>query len=205
MPDETLPSGATEGEDISGLLLTHLVSRADRNAAETEAISLAYDAYIFNARRKKQGIKWLTDEFIRQVHAKMFGSIWQWAGQYRKVQLNIGVEPHLIREQIKLLCDDFSMWDSTASTMPVIEVAAFLQNRLTRIHPFRNGNGRHARLITDIFFYSRNHPLPQWPQIHQMPQGNKIRDKYIAAMRRADDGDYSGLTRFISECLPHSQ
>src|SRR5206468_2636076 len=80
------------------------------------------------------------------------------------------------------LCDDFSLWDSPTSAMPVLEVAARLQNRLTKIHPFRNGNGRHARLITDIFFHSRQHPLPQWQQIHLMSQGHEVRAQYITAM-----------------------
>ena len=131
----------------------------------------------------------------------MFGSIWDWAGKYRTTRLNIGVESYLIQENIQALCGDFSYWDSSDSSMPIVEVAARLQNRLTKIHPFKNGNGRHARLLTDIFFYSREHPLPQWPQIHLMSQGHEIREQYINAMKKADQGDYSELIRFIEECL----
>lgn len=98
----------------------------------------------------------------------MFGTIWEWAGKYRKTEMNIGVKPHLIQEQIKLFTEDFRYWNDAQSTMPVIEVAARVQHRLTNIHLFINGNGRHARLITDIFFHSRKHPIPQWPQIHLM-------------------------------------
>ncbi len=202
MTDETQPAGATPGDDTSGLILVHLTTRAARNAVETEAISLAYDKYVFEARRKKRGTQWLTDDFIRRVHGSMFSSIWEWAGQYRKDKLNVGVDPHLIPEQIQLLCDDFLFWDSPTSKMPVLEVAARLQNRLTKIHPFRNGNGRHARLITDIFFHSRQHPLPQWPEIDLMPQGHKVRAQYISAMKIADQGDFSALIQFIECCLP---
>ena len=172
MTDETEPAGATPGDDTSGLILTHLTTRSERNAAEADAISLAYNKYIFEAHRKKRGTHWLTDDFICKTHREMFGSIWDWAGKYRKEKVNIGIDPHLIPEHIRLLCDDFLLWDSPTSTIPVLEVAARLQNRLTKIHPFRNGNGRHARLITDVFFYSRQHPLPQWPQIHLMAQGH---------------------------------
>jgi Fic-DOC domain mobile mystery protein B len=202
MTDETQPTGATSGDDTSGLILVHLTTRTDRNAAEAEAIGLAYDKYVFEARRKKRGAQWLTDDFIRTGHGDMFGSVWEWAGQYRKDKLNIGVDPNLIPEQIRLLCDDFSLWDSPTSVMPVLEVAARLQNRLTKIHPFRNGNGRHARLITDIFFHSRQHPLPQWPQIHLLSQGHKLRAQYITAMKIADQGDFSALIQFIEGCLP---
>jgi Fic-DOC domain mobile mystery protein B len=201
MSDDTQPVDATPGDDISGLLATNLITRTARNAAETEAISRAYDKHIFRARRKTRGSKWLTDQFLRKVHHDMFGSIWDWAGKYRSTLLNIGVDPHLIQEQIQASCGDFSYWDSSESSMPVLEVAARLQNRLTRIHPFKNGNGRHARLITDIFFYSRRHSLPQWPQIHLMTHGHDVREQYIAAMRKADQGDFSDLIRFIEGCL----
>ncbi len=201
MTDDTQPIGATPGGDISGLILEHLSTPDVRNAVETEAISRSYDKHVFRARRKKRGTEWLTDDFIRKVHADMFGTIWDWGGLYRQTKLNIGVEPHLIREQIKLLTGDFFSWNETNSSMPVVEIAARLQHRLTYIHPFINGNGRHARLLTDIFFYSRQSPIPQWPQIQLMAQGNQVRDQYIKAMKQADVGNLTDLIQFIEECL----
>ena len=201
MTGETHPIGATPGGDTSGLLLPHLSTTAARNATEAEAISRAYDKYVFRARRKKQGAVWLTEDFIRQVHKDMFGTIWEWAGKYRQTTLNLGVDPRQIQEQIRLLTEDFLYWNDTKSTMSVIEVAARLQHRLTNVHPFINGNGRHARLITDIFFYSRKHSIPQWPQIHLMTQGDEIQEQYISAMKQADGGDITDLIRFIEECL----
>ena len=150
MSDKTKTLGATPGDDTSGLIQTHLTDRRARNAAELDAISRAYDKHIYRARRKRAGTEWLTDQFIRSVHYDMFGEIWDWAGKYRTDRLNIGVEYHLIPEQIKMLCGDFSYWNSDKGSMPPLEIAARLQNRLTRIHPFTNGNGRHARLVTDI-------------------------------------------------------
>lgn len=157
--------------------------------------------HLFRARRKKRGTEWLTDAFIRKVHEDMFGNIWEWGGQYRQTRLNIDVEPHRIREQIKLLTGDFFSWNEATSTMPVVEIAARLQHRLTQIHPFLNGNGRHARLMTDISFYSRHHSIPQWPQIQLMSQGNQVREHYIRAMKNADEGDLTNLIQFIEECL----
>lgn len=202
MHDETKPVGATPGDDLSGLLLVSLTTKAARNAAETESISRAYDRYIFRARRKKRASQWITDDFLRQVHYDMFGSIWDWAGKYRTSSVNIGVGPHLIRDLVQALCGDFAFWDSADSSMPVLEIAARLQHRLTWIHPFTNGNGRHARLITDIFLYTRELPLPQWPQIHLMSHGDHVRNTYITAMKKADEGDFADLTKFIGDCLP---
>ncbi len=85
--------------------------------------------------------------------------------------------------------------------MPPLEVAARLQNRLTRIHPFINGNGRHARLITDIYLKSIKHPLPNWPQTQLIAHGNQIRQQYIAAMKKADQEDFRDLISFMQEHL----
>jgi Fic-DOC domain mobile mystery protein B len=199
MSDKTKTSGATPGDDTSGLIQTQLTDRGARNAAELDTISRAYNKHVYRARRKSARTEWLTDEFIRRVHFDMFGEIWGWAGKYRTDRLNIGIEFHLIPEQIKLLCGDFSYWISDRGSMPPLEIAARLQNRLTRIYPFTNGNGRHARLITDIFFHSVKHPLPKWPQIQLLSEGDQIRSRYIEAMKAADKEDYGDLMAFMKE------
>ena len=171
------------------------------NGAELDAIDQAYNKYVYRARKRRRGTVWLTDQFIRQVHVDMLGSVWSWAGKYRDKPVNIGVEAHLIRKELKKLCDDFFYWDSERGLMPIGEIAARLQNRLTRVHAFVNGNGRHARLITDIFFHSCDHRLPQWPQIQLLPHGDAIRERYILAMKKADEEDYSALITFIDDCF----
>jgi Fic-DOC domain mobile mystery protein B len=194
---KTTPDGGTPGDDISGLIIKSLTDRRARDAVELEAIDLAYDKYVYKAR-KKTGAEWLTDDFIRRVHSDMFGKIWDWSGKYRTSNTNIGVEFYLIPEHVKHLCEDFKYWNSSSS-MPSLEVAARLQNRLTRIHPFRNGNGRHARLMTDIYLKSVGQRLPQWPQVQLISEGDKIRERYTAAMRVADQGDFSELMSLIKE------
>jgi Fic-DOC domain mobile mystery protein B len=198
MSDRTKTPGATP-DDTSGLIQKQLTDRRARNAAELDAISRAYNKHIYRARRKRAGTEWLNDELIRRVHFDMFGEIWEWAGKYRTDSVNIGVEFHLIPEQIKLLCGDFNYWNSDKGAMPPLQIAARLQNRLTRIHPFINGNGRHARLITDIFFHSVKHPLPKWPQIQLLSEGDQVRSRYIEAMKAADKEDYRELMAFMKE------
>ena len=193
--------GATVGEDVSGLLQAHLVNKSDRDEAELEMIALAYNKHVYRSRRKKADAVWFTEEFIRKVHSDMFGTLWEWAGKYRTTETNIGVNWHQIPEQVARLVKDFEFWNSAESKMSVLEIAARLQNRLTRVHPFKNGNGRHARLLTDIFFHSQKHPLPEWPQLQRMPQGDEIRKRYIAAMKKADLEDYDGLIKFIESFM----
>ncbi len=201
MNDEsTAPVGATAGPDLSHLIDPKLSGARARNAAETLAIVHVYDRYVFDTRRRWKR-DWLSEELIRKTHADMFGAIWTWAGKYRTVPVNIGIDWHQIPQQVHLLCGDFKYWNAEGSTMSVLEIAARLQNRLTRIHPFYDGNGRHARLITDIFFRSRNHKIPQWPQIQRLEKGDGIRKRYIAAMKEADQENFTGLVDFIKEFL----
>jgi len=70
-----------------------------------------------------------------------------------------------------------------------------------QIHSLINGNGRHVRFIADTFMHSRIHPVPQWPQIQLLSQGNEIRQPYITAMKKADEGDITELIQFIEGCL----
>ena len=137
---------------------------------------------------------------IREVHRHMFDKIWAWAGKYRRTNTNIGINWYQIPEQTKVLCDDFEHWNS-ATTTTIYEVAARLQNRLTKIHPFVNGNGRHARLITDMFFRSKKHALPTWPQTQLMQNGSEVRMRYASAMKAADQGDFAPLSKFIEDCF----
>lgn len=195
-----VPPVAT-GEISADLVHSGLLDWRAREVAELEAMAQTYDKYVFKGKRKTPGSGWLTEGFIRRVHFDMFGDIWKWAGKYRKDYWAVGVEPHLISEEVQLLCQDFATWDAPSASMPVLEVGARLQNRLTRIHAFTNGNGRHACLLTDIFFRSQTHPIPKWPQFDALEQGDKLREQFIFAMIRADEDYYEELIEFIGQLL----
>lgn len=90
-----------------------------------------------------------TENFIRELHQRMFGNVWSWAGRFRKTEKNIGVEKHQISTQLKILCDDALFWVENNS-FPPQEIAIRFKHRLVSIHCFPNGNGRHSRLMADI-------------------------------------------------------
>lgn len=193
------PEGATPF-DADGLRLPQLRSRQELNAAEAENIFLAHRKYLLRRNNPKR--LWLTDTFIRRVHLEMFGRIWDWAGTYRVTELTIGVPAYRIAEEIKKLCEDRLFWDQE-NYLPVLERAVRLQARLAWIHPFKNGNGRHARLLMDIFLRSHGERLPEWPHSEMMGEG-KPRLDYIAAMKKADEGDMEPLIAFTRKYLKKS-
>ena len=76
------------------------------------------------------------------------------------------------------------------------ELAARFHHHLVWIHPFPNGNGRHARLMTDCLLISNGGPRFSWGQ-QQQTDMNTIRASYIDALRKADLADFSELFHFV--------
>lgn len=188
------PPGATPIDDADGLLVA-AETMADLSAAESENILEATNKRL--RRRSAPKRRWLTEELLRVVHREMFGKVWAWAGRYCDVELNIGVAPGSIREEIKKLCDDAWFWDTMPQEPPsVLERACRVHHRLAWIHAFRNGNGRHARLICDMYLKAHGLPLPVWPGQDIAKKGG-VRDAYLAALRAADRQDFEPLVSLI--------
>ena len=180
--------------DASGLIPANIRNYKDLNAAEIRNIVGAARKHL--KRRKNAERVWLTEKFIRTLHRDMFCNVWEWAGDYRDSEFNIGVKPYLIREEIAKLCQDLAAWDKdTTHPMPVSERAVRLHHRLGWIHPFPNGNGRHARLITDVLAMKLGRPAFTWGSASLVKEG-EARNKYLEAIRAADNGDVQPLLNF---------
>lgn len=142
-PDDATPLEPAERE---GLRQNWITLRRELNEAEQENI-LAGAAW---ARRPRQrNAEMLNENFARTLHRRMFGDVWEWAGEYRLTERNIGVDAHRIPNDMPMMFDDARYWVAHA-TYPPDELAVRLHHRLVFIHPFPNGNGRHARLMADL-------------------------------------------------------
>lgn len=133
---------------------------------------------------------------MKLLHAKMFDQTWKWAGQFRSSEKNVGIPWIQISEASRNLFDDVKYWLEN-ETYPLEEIAARLHHRLTVIHPFPNGNGRLARILTDVFLVSRGHRRFAWGQGDLTPEGD-VRARYVAALRAADGGDMQPFLDFLS-------
>jgi Fic-DOC domain mobile mystery protein B len=134
------------------------------------------------------------DGYIRQLHRKMFDQTWKWAGAYRRTEKNLGVAVHEIREQLMALFGDVRYWIEN-NTYPPDEIAVRFHHRLVHIHPFPNGNGRHARLIADVFAIKLSRPTFSWGSANLVKEG-EARTGYLEAIRAADNGDIQPLLKF---------
>jgi Fic-DOC domain mobile mystery protein B len=192
--NDGLPDGATplDPDESEGLIPDHIVTRAELNEAEEANIAAGF-AWAVRAIRARHV---LTDEFAYELHRRMFDQVWEWAGSTRLTNKNIGIDKFGIRVAVRELVADASLWKE-ANVYPPEEIAVRLHHRLVAIHPFPNGNGRHARMMADLFMLKEGiRPLPWGRGRGSLVNTGELRSEYIAALRAADRGDIAPLLAF---------
>jgi Fic-DOC domain mobile mystery protein B len=137
----------------------------------------------------------MTLPFLLKLHKNMFGEVWSWAGKYRRSQTNIGVEPFRIPSETGQLLEEV-VFQLHSNTYTMDEIATRFHHKLVWIHPFTNGNGRHARLMTDLLLYTHGHPLFTWGR-HNLNEQGSIRQEYINALKAADKNNFDPLMNFV--------
>ncbi len=152
----------------------------------------------WSMRRKLSIKKILMEEFIKDLHKRMFGEVWKWAGSFRNSNKNIGVDKFQISIELRILMDDCKFWIEN-QTYNQDEIAVRFSHRIVSIHPFANGNGRHSRLISDILVsQGLGKPHFTWGSKNPARTG-EAREIYLKALRAADEGDYLHLINFARE------
>ena len=176
-------------EEREGLLLSYITTRVELNEAEQDNI-LEGRQWAFSRKRDV-----LDEAFLRKLHARLYGSVWAWAGQHRDSGKNIGIDAHQITTELKNLLDDVRFWIEH-ETYPTDEIAARFHHRLTQIHCYPNGNGRHARMATDLLLSSLGAEPFSWGKASLVEAG-ETRAQYIAALRAADNHDIGPILEFV--------
>ena len=178
----------TEEEKLQ-LKAKWITTRAELNELETKGIA---NAEIWLLKNKKDI---LNETFIKNLHKKMFGDIWKWAGTFRTTERNIGVAPYEIQPKLRILLDDVKFWIDNRTFSPK-EIAIRFHHRLVQIHPFPNGNGRISRLMADLLIKQFDLQALNWGS-GSLTEISELRKEYITALREADNGDYSFLLNFV--------
>ncbi|MGK2948616.1 MAG: mobile mystery protein B [Acidimicrobiales bacterium] len=170
-----------DDDEAQGLRPTWVRTRGDLNEAERDNI--------LRARRALRTValdEVLDDLWLRDLHRRMFGEVWIWAGRHRTTERNMGIEPAQIAGAVRSLTRDCRHWIDQDSTELVV---ARFHHRLVFIHPFPNGNGRHARAAADYLAGALGAPVPTWGISRETDTG-ALRVRYLSALRAADrDGD----------------
>ncbi|MFC1628731.1 mobile mystery protein B [Gemmatimonadota bacterium] len=186
------PEGATpiDEDEAAGLIPDHVTLQRELNEWESQNIQKAMS---WSLSRKRNHV--LTLDFVRNLHKRMFNETWTWAGQFRKSDKNIGVGWDQIAVETQKLLDDTRWW-LDESVYSIQESALRLHYRMVTVHPFVNGNGRHARLLADILLFNNGKPGINWGATSLDSTGT-ARKRYIDALRAADADDIEPLLSFI--------
>ncbi|MEB3155968.1 MAG: mobile mystery protein B [Cyanobacteriota bacterium] len=100
-----------------------------------------------------------------------------------------------MRLQVPALLGDIT-YQVDHRVAPVDQIAIRFHHRLVSIHPFPNGNGRHARLIADVLIEQLGAPRFSWGGSSSLVEASSLRQRCIAALKMADRGDISALLAF---------
>lgn len=188
-PEDATPLNPGERDE---LLQSWITSRNDLNEAERD--NIVKGAAWARQRRSQTVADLLSDDFAKTLHKRMFGEVWKWAGTYRQTERNIGIEAYRISAETPAMFADARYWvDNT--TYPPDEIAVRLHHRLVAIHPFPNGNGRHARLMADLLIERLGGQPFSWGG-GSLVDGGTLRAHYVAALQAADGHDMGPLVAF---------
>ncbi|MCZ7652603.1 MAG: Fic family protein [Thermoanaerobaculia bacterium] len=197
LSDRVHSSAVTEGNRLSKretivVLTTGLIEAGSRKD-ELEVRNLA-EAVLEVNRLLKDGLS-LNHEVLRHLHALVLRDIDPTAGAFRAENVTIwGAKRqppffHDVLDLVRLVLDAGMSED--LQCLPV-QRAAWLHWALTRIHPFKDGNGRAARLALDyILLKYRQVPAPLQPEDREGP--------YYSALEAADLGDGRPLLELVAK------
>ena len=184
-PEDATPLTAEERAD---LIPAHIAFRTELNDAEQENILRGQDW----ALRRRRDV--LTEKFISDLHRHMLGDVWRWAGRFRTSEKNLGIPYYEIPVALRKLLDDTKAWVEHGA-YPPDEIAVRFHHRLVQIHPFPNGNGRHARLMADLLVMRFGRDRFSWGSAKLQDSG-ALRRAYITALQAADNHDIGPLLAF---------
>lgn len=203
--DEFQPG--SNGRVLKNLL--GITSIMEMHEVEFEALTRTRDAYY----EEIEDATVFTVDLILGMHRDWLGKIYPFAGQYRTVDLTApaqgNVPPfrfsHALFIESNMEAYEKSVLARTTPCRAVTEreLAATLAESHAEfivIHPFREGNGRIGRWITELMALQAGFPAPDHG--FASSRGPELRHEYYAAMSSAlIRADYSALTAHFEEAL----
>jgi len=175
-----------------------IVTRDDMNHAE---LMLLRKLYVEILGRLPRGT--ITVSLIREWHRRWLGNVYAWAGYERSVNMSKGGFPFAAADRIPALLDEYERRYLARYTpcfrMPrqhLIEAIALTHVEFILIHPFREGNGRIARLLADVMAVQAGlGPLDYSPWESHRPE-------YIQAIQVGLMGDYRPMKIWVGHIMP---
>jgi Fic-DOC domain mobile mystery protein B len=179
-------------EELEGLKISSITTREELDEFEQLNIEKAIQ---WTIGKKFHSKELFSEKFMNDLHKRMYGEVWKWAGTFRTSEKNLGIKSYLIPVQLKQLLDDVTFWYENNVFTPE-ELAVRFKHQLVSIHCFANGNGRHSRLMADLIMDKLyQQPFLTWGG-SSLVKSNEKRKAYIKAIQMADRHDLEQLIIF---------
>ena len=202
----TYHSNAIEGNTLT-LQETKLVleegitigGKSLREHLEATNLAEAYDLIESIAKDKRE----IDHTTVQQIHEVVVRGIKVDAGKYRvhNVRITGATKTPPDFSKVTRMMDDLiaflnlNLQDKEKKEHPV-KTAAFMHHKLVEIHPFTDGNGRVARLLTNLFLVKEGYP----PIVLRKEE----RGKYYRFLRLVDGGNLEPFANFIAKSVDES-
>jgi Fic-DOC domain mobile mystery protein B len=184
-----------DDDEAEGLIPGNVRTKSELNAWEALNIARAEErAFSRNAADP------LSVDALQDLHRRMFDETWSWAGKFRRSDKNVSPYhwsqvPTLLHDLVR---DTRAQYDASTRTPETLdEIAVRFHYRLVRIHAWPNGNGRHARLATDLLLRYWGQPPFTWGNNSDLISQGTARTRYLVALRAADEGAFGLLREFV--------
>ncbi|AMJ64576.1 Fic family protein [Hymenobacter sp. PAMC 26628] len=180
------------GDNLLGLTDRHLLDEA-----EAEGLIRA-ENYLYDLPEETE----FTVALLLDLHRVAFGRVYEWAGHYRRSNPNVGDFLPPAFQQVPTLLYQFAeevqhRQQSTRTEAELAALLAYAHHRFVAIHPFTNGNGRTARLLTNFLAFRYGY---QEVELYQRAAGEG-REVYLHAIKAGNSLDYRALEQLISTQL----
>ncbi|NHQ59663.1 cell filamentation protein Fic [Chlorobium sp. BLA1] len=160
--------------------LLGLKSKKEIDDAEVAAYARAFQFTMHNFAADQQ----LSMADIDAIHQAFFGSIYSWAGRHRVVNLS---KEGFTFPAARFLTQSLETFEETilkpntpcsGTQEEVLAKTALVHLELLFIHPFREGNGRTARLVATLMAVQAGYNGFDWSVIE------KRFDEYVSAIQK---------------------
>ena len=169
---------------------------------ETEALKRAEDTFFRTYGRMHR----FTASDICRMHKVWLGEIYDWAGRYRQVKVSKGGFSFAFPAQIPKLMDGLGV-DLLGKHTPcnfeskerIVRALSEIHVELLLIHPFREGNGRLARVLATLMALQAGLPPLDFRSIK-----GRRKQEYFSAVRVGMDRNYTLMEKVFNEVLRKS-
>jgi len=195
--DVTGPEGSAEPGSDGRVMANKLgiADQAELDEAEARLLQLLYEEVFANLEPDRP----LDVALIKYWHRRWLGGLFDWAGQERQVNLQKDGFPFAAASQVPQLLKELDeKWLKTRTPCcdmtrdEAVRAIAEIHVELILIHPFREGNGRIARLLADAMAYQAG----MGPMDYSDWDTHKA--EYIAAIHAGLGGDYRPMIERVS-------